>query len=43
METALADVIAEGKHVTYDMKSDRNDPTAAGTSGVADALIERLR
>ena len=43
METALADVIAEGKHVTYDMKPDRNDPTAASTSGVADALIERLR
>ena len=43
MEGALADVIAEGKHVTYDMKPDRNDPTAAGTSGVADALIERLR
>ena len=43
METALAEVIAEGKHVTYDMKPDRNDPTAAGTSGVADALIERLR
>ena len=29
METALADVIAEGKHVTYDMKPDRNDPTAS--------------
>jgi len=43
METALADVIAEGKHVTYDMKPDRNDPTAASTSGVADAIIERLR
>ncbi len=43
MEGALADVIAEGTHVTYDMKPDRNDPTAAGTSDVADALIERLR
>ena len=42
MEGALAAVIAEGKHVTYDMKPDRNDPTAATTSGVADALIERL-
>ena len=42
METALAEVIAEGKHVTYDLKPDRNDPTAASTSGVADAIIERL-
>ena len=35
-------MIREGKYVTYDMKADRNDPTAVGTSGVADALIEKL-
>ncbi|MDX6645912.1 MAG: isocitrate dehydrogenase [Miltoncostaeaceae bacterium] len=42
MEGAIADVIAEGKSVTYDMKPDRDDPTAVGTSQVADAIIEKL-
>jgi isocitrate dehydrogenase (NAD+) len=43
LEDAIASVIAEGKYVTYDMKEDRNDPTAVGTSQVADAIIERLK
>ena len=42
MENAIAELIREGKSVTYDMKDDRNDPTAVGTSGVADALVEKL-
>jgi isocitrate dehydrogenase (NAD+) len=42
LERALAAVIAEGKSVTYDMKPSRDDPTAVGTSEVADAVIERL-
>jgi isocitrate dehydrogenase (NAD+) len=42
LEKAIADVIAEGTSVTYDMKADRNDPTAVGTSQVADAVIEKL-
>jgi isocitrate dehydrogenase (NAD+) len=42
MEGAIAELIREGKSVTYDMKDDRNDPTAVGTSGVADALVEKL-
>ena len=36
VETALREVIAEGKHVTYDLGGD------AGTRGFADAIIERL-
>ena len=28
--------------VTYDMKPSRDDPTAVGTSEVADAIIEKL-
>src|SRR5690242_13295774 len=40
LERAIADVIAEGASVTYDMKPTRNDPTAVGTSEVADAIIE---
>lgn len=42
LENAVADVIAEGKYVTYDMKPDRNDPTAVGTSEMADAIIKRI-
>lgn len=43
MENAIAEVIREGMDVTYDMKEDRNDPTAVGTSGVADALVKKLQ
>jgi isocitrate dehydrogenase (NAD+) len=42
LEEAIADVIREGKSVTYDMKPTRDDPTAVGTSEVADAIIEKL-
>ncbi len=42
LERAIARVIAEGEHVTYDLKNDRNDPTAASTSEVADAVIDAL-
>lgn len=42
MEDAIAQVIAEGRRVTYDMKEDRNDPTAVGTSQVGDAICEVL-
>ena len=43
LEAAVASVIAEGDHVTYDLKPSRDDPTAVGTSEYADAIIERLR
>jgi isocitrate dehydrogenase (NAD+) len=42
LEQAIADVIRDGKSVTYDMKPTRDDPTAVGTSEVADAIIEKL-
>jgi isocitrate dehydrogenase (NAD+) len=42
LEQAIAAVIAEGRSVTYDMKPNRDDPTAVGTSEVADAVIEKL-
>jgi isocitrate dehydrogenase (NAD+) len=42
LEGAIAAVIAEGRSVTYDMKPTRDDPTAVGTSEVADAIIERM-
>lgn len=42
LETAVARVIKEGKSLTYDMKRDRDDTTAVGTSQVADAVIEAI-
>lgn len=42
LEKAVAAVIEEGKHVTYDLKADRDDPKAASTSEMADAIIRRL-
>ena len=42
LENAVSEVIREGKSVTYDMKPTRDDPTAVGTSEVADAIIEKL-
>ncbi len=43
LEEAVKEVIKEGKSVTYDLKKDRDDPTAVGTSEMADAIIERLK
>ncbi|HET9545648.1 MAG TPA: isocitrate/isopropylmalate family dehydrogenase, partial [Gaiellaceae bacterium] len=42
LEDAIAAVIAEGRSVTYDMKPTRDDPTAVGTSEVADAIINEM-
>lgn len=42
LEKAVGDVIAEGKDVTYDMKPNRNDPTAVGTREMADAICRKL-
>lgn len=43
LERAVSEVIEEGKSVTYDLKKDRNDPTAVGTSQMADAIIAKLK
>ena len=43
LEKAVSEVIAEGKDVTYDMKPDRNDPTAVGTAEMADAIIAKMK
>lgn len=42
LEKAVAAVIAKGEHVTYDMKPHRDDPTAVGTSQMADAIIAEM-
>ncbi|MGH2701364.1 MAG: isocitrate/isopropylmalate dehydrogenase family protein, partial [Actinomycetota bacterium] len=42
LESAIAAVIGEGKYVTYDMKPSRDDPSAVGTSEVADAIISHM-
>ncbi len=42
LERAVASIIEEGKYVTYDMKPDRNDPTAVGTREMAEAICKRM-
>jgi isocitrate dehydrogenase (NAD+) len=42
LEAAIAAVVAIGKDVTYDLKPDRDDPTAVGTKEFADAVIKQL-
>jgi isocitrate dehydrogenase (NAD+) len=43
LEGAIATVIEIGRNVTYDLKEKRNDPSAVGTSQVADAIIDQLK
>lgn len=43
LEGAVAKVLAEGKSVTYDLKADRNDKTAVGTSQMTDAIIAAMK
>jgi isocitrate dehydrogenase (NAD+) len=43
LEQAVAEIIEEGKDVTYDMKADRNDPTAVGTQEMAEAICRRIQ
>lgn len=43
LEWAVAEVIREGKKVTYDMKPSPDDPSAASTWEVGEAIIEKLR
>ena len=42
LEHAVAAVVAVGKDVTYDLKPERDDPTAVGTREFADAVITQL-
>jgi isocitrate dehydrogenase (NAD+) len=43
LEDAVSQVIKEGKHVTYDLKADRNDPTAVGTREMAQAICDKMK
>ena len=42
LEAAVAAVIAEGRDVTYDMKPNRDDPSAVGTRQMAEAICRKL-
>jgi isocitrate dehydrogenase (NAD+) len=42
LESAIAEIIREGESVTYDLKPSRDDPSAVGTSEMADAIIEKM-
>ncbi len=43
LEKAVADIIREGKEVTYDLKEDRNDPTIVGTQEMAEAIARKVQ
>jgi len=43
LENAVKEVFKEGRSVTYDLKKDRNDPTAVGTRQMAEAICQKLR
>ncbi len=43
LEKAIAAVISEGKYVTYDLKLNRNDPSAASTSEMTEAIIRKIK
>ncbi|MFA5145786.1 MAG: isocitrate/isopropylmalate dehydrogenase family protein [Candidatus Omnitrophota bacterium] len=43
LERAVASVIEEGRSVTYDLKKDRDDPSAVKTSRMADAIIGQIK
>ncbi len=42
LEAAVRRVIKEGKDVTYDLKPNRDDPTARGTREMGEAIIRAL-
>jgi isocitrate dehydrogenase (NAD+) len=42
LESAVAAIIAEGKDVTYDLKPNRDDPTAVGTREMAEAICKKI-
>ncbi|MBI4430292.1 MAG: isocitrate/isopropylmalate dehydrogenase family protein [Candidatus Omnitrophica bacterium] len=43
LEQAVAEVIKEGKYVTYDMKEKRQDKSAVGTREMGEAIITKLK
>ena len=43
VQAAVEAVIAEGQSVTYDLKPARDDPSAAGTQEMADAIIAAMQ
>lgn len=43
LEKAVAEVIREGKEVTYDLKPRKDDPTAVGTREMGEAIIRKMQ
>ena len=43
LHAAVPQVLRDGRSVTYDLKPERDDPTAVGTKEMAEAIIDRLK
>ena len=42
LDKAVRIILKEGASVTYDLKIDRNDPTAVGTMQMAEAICKKI-
>ncbi len=43
LENAVSEVLKEGKFVTYDLKVNRDDPSAVSTTKMAEAICQKLK
>ncbi len=43
LDNAVREILKEGKDVTYDLKADRNDPSAVGTQQMAEAICRKIK
>ncbi|MBI3321867.1 MAG: isocitrate/isopropylmalate dehydrogenase family protein [Candidatus Omnitrophica bacterium] len=43
LDAAVEAVLREGRDVTYDLKPERNDPSAVGTKEMAQAIADRMK
>ena len=43
LDAAVAAVLQDGRDVTYDLKPQRDDPSAVGTKEMTEAIIERMK
>jgi isocitrate dehydrogenase (NAD+) len=43
LRQAVKNTVEDGKSVTYDLKADRNDPSAVGTKEITQAIISRIK
>ena len=43
LRRAVEAILRQGRQVTYDLKPQRDDPTAVGTKEMAQAIVEQMQ